>query len=585
VRDYVLTLLVAAAVTYLLTPLVRRGAIRAGAMFGPRERDVHTEPVPRGGGLAMYVGLAAGLLVAYQLPQLRTGFAQTGMVPGILLAGGLLVAVGIIDDRWGLSAISQLVAQIGAGAILVATGTSLPWLPWPGGATLSLTPDESTLLTILIVVATINAVNFIDGLDGLAAGIVAIAAVSFLIYYYSMTRVLGVSELAAPALASAILTGVCLGFLPHNFHPARIFMGTTGSMVIGLVLAYAPISSITSLDPTNLTSQINRYPEVMPLLLPAALLVIPYADLLVAVVRRTRAGLSPFSDDKKHLHHRLLAIGHSHRSSVLVMYLWAAVFSGSIVWFSLEKTQEPKAANHHGQPIVVFVIITAVAMVALLLLSLPRLRKRDQLARAAQVAATADGQAERALASVGGRLPSAPVSAGTHRSGTRQFEDPAAPGPNGVRTRTDGAQPYAAQPHVNEAGPDLAGTGPDLTGTGPDLTGTGPDLTGTAPGPPTTPRLPARSVVGTVPPAVTPTTPPGRAESHPDGPDRPAQLGRLRSGGMQAGPLPRRTPTAPGTGPQGRHDPRRRPPSPGPAEGPPSGSSLPVADGLRPGGE
>ena len=175
-RDYVLTLLVAAAVTYLLTPLVRRGAIRAGIMFEPRARDVHTGPVPRGGGVAMYFGLAAGLLVADQLPQLRSGFAQTGMVPGLLLAGALLVVVGIIDDRWGLSAILQLVAQIGAGAILVATGTQLLWLPWPGGGTLGLTPDESTLLTILVVVATINAVNFIDGLDGLAAGVVAKAA-------------------------------------------------------------------------------------------------------------------------------------------------------------------------------------------------------------------------------------------------------------------------------------------------------------------------------------------------------------------------------------------------------------------------
>lgn len=392
-KDYVLTLLVAAAVTYLLTPLVRRGAIRVGALKQPRERDIHTAPVPTMGGVAMYVGLAAGLLVAAQLPQLRqNAFGGTGMVPGLLLAGGLLVAIGMVDDRWGLSAITKLAGQVAAGAILVATGTQLNWLPLPGGATFATTPDQSTLLTILIVVATINAVNFIDGLDGLAAGIVAIAAASFLIYYYSMTKVVQMSALAAPALASAILTGVCLGFLPHNFHPARVFMGDTGAMLLGLVLAYAPISSIASLDPAAalLSSRVNRYPEILPLLLPATLLVIPYADLLLAVIRRMRRGLSPFAADQEHLHHRLLQIGHSQRASVLVMYLWALLFSGSIVWFSLERTQRPRLANHHGQPVVVFVVITAAAVVALLLMAMPRWRNRDRVVRLKSVALPAE---------------------------------------------------------------------------------------------------------------------------------------------------------------------------------------------------
>jgi UDP-GlcNAc:undecaprenyl-phosphate/decaprenyl-phosphate GlcNAc-1-phosphate transferase len=396
VKDYVLTLLVAAVVTYLLTPLVQRGAIRAGALKQPRERDIHTAPVPTLGGVAMYAGLAAGLFVADQIPQLRNqAFNQTGMVPGLLLAGGLLVAIGIVDDRWGLSAIPKLAGQVAAGAILVATGTQLDWLPLPGGATFATTPDQSTLLTILIVVATINAVNFIDGLDGLAAGIVAIAAVSFLIYYYSMTEVVHVSALAAPALASAILTGVCVGFLPHNFHPARIFMGDTGAMLLGLVLAYAPISSIASLDPAAalLTSHVNRYPEIMPLLLPAALLVIPYADLLLAVVRRTRVGMSPFAADQKHLHHRLLQIGHSQRASVLVMYLWALLFSGSIVWFSLEETPRPGASNHHGVPVIVFVIITAAAILTLLLMAMPRWRNRDRIVKPQPERAAAEARA------------------------------------------------------------------------------------------------------------------------------------------------------------------------------------------------
>ncbi len=188
---------------------------------------------------------------------------------------------------------------------------------------------------------------------------------------------------------------MCLGFLPHNFSPASIFMGDTGSMLLGLLLAYAPISSISSLDPAYLTHEINRYPEIMPLLLPAALLVIPYGDLLLAVVRRTRAGRSPFAPDRKHLHHRLLDIGHSQRASVLIMYLWAAAFSGSIVWLSIDKTEAPRASNHHGSPIFVFVIITVAAVAALLLMSMPRLRwwQRPRLAAQSAPAAAIAGLA------------------------------------------------------------------------------------------------------------------------------------------------------------------------------------------------
>ena len=394
-KDYVLTLLVAAAVTYVLTPLVRRFAIAVGAIKQqPRERDVHTAPVPTVGGIAMYAGLAAALLVADEISQLHDdAIAGTGLLTGLLGAGGLLVIIGFIDDRWGMSALTKAVGQVAAGGILVATGAQLSWLPLPGGSGRIFipSPDEETLLTILIVVATINAVNFIDGLDGLAAGIVAIAATSFFAYYYTLTKIVDISSLAAPALASAVLIGMCLGFLPHNFAPAKIFMGDTGAMLLGLLLAYAAISSINSLPPQQLEYSINRYPVIMPLLLPAVLLVIPYGDMLLAVVRRARAGQSPFAADRKHLHHRLLDIGHSQRASVLIMYLWAAAFSGSVVWLSIEKTNLPKAANHHGEPVLVFVAITAVAIAILVLLSMPwrRWAERARSGTAAGQSATA----------------------------------------------------------------------------------------------------------------------------------------------------------------------------------------------------
>ena len=373
--EYVLTLLVTAAVTYLLTPLVRRGAIAVGAMHEARDRDVHVVPIPLLGGLAIYGGLAVGLMVAGELSPLRTVLVGNRTAAGLLLAGGVIVVVGAIDDRWGLSPISKLAGQAAAGAILVWSGAQLGWLPLPGNGTLILTSNQSTALTIFFVVATINAVNFIDGLDGLAAGIVCIAAVAFFAYYYRLTQVYTLPEQAGPALASAILAGACLGFLPHNFYPARIFMGDTGSMLLGLLLAYVPISSIASLGYADtLRTAVNRFPEILPLLLPVTILVIPYADLLLAVVRRTRAGLSPLAPDRKHLHHRLLDIGHSHRSSVLIMYLWAALFAGGIVWLSIAKT-----------PLSLLAVTTLAAMLALLMMSMPRLRwwKRGRRARPA----------------------------------------------------------------------------------------------------------------------------------------------------------------------------------------------------------
>jgi UDP-GlcNAc:undecaprenyl-phosphate/decaprenyl-phosphate GlcNAc-1-phosphate transferase len=380
VPEYVLIVLVTATVTYLLTPLVRRGAIAARAMHAARDRDVHVVPTPLLGGLAIYGGLAAGLMVAGQLTPLRTVLAGNRTAAGLLLAGGLIVVVGVVDDRWGLSPISKLAGQAAAGGILYWSGAQLGWLPMPGNSTLVLTPNESTALTIFLVVATINAVNFIDGLDGLAAGIVCIAAIAFFAYYYRLTQVYVLPEQAGPALASAILAGACLGFLPHNFYPARIFMGDTGSMLLGLLLAYIPISTIASLAyADNLRPAVNRFPEILPLLLPAAILVIlviPYADLLLAVVRRTRAGLSPLAPDRKHLHHRLLDIGHSHRSSVLIMYLWAALFAGTVVWLSIAKT-----------PLIALAMTTLAAMLVLLLMSMPRLRWWERSRRAAAAAA------------------------------------------------------------------------------------------------------------------------------------------------------------------------------------------------------
>jgi len=367
-RDYLFILVLAAAVTYVLTPLVRRGAIAIKAQHAPRGRDVHKQPTPLLGGVAIYGGLVAGLLVADRLTYLRQAFPSARTIQGLLLAGGLLVLIGIVDDRWGLGAISKLAGQIAAGGILVWSGAYLSWIPLPGSEILVLEPDLSYTLTILLVVMTINAVNFIDGLDGLAAGVVGISAVAYLIYSYTLTHSVGIPSQSVPAVASAVLAGACIGFLPHNFHPARIFMGDTGAMLLGLMLAYGPISSIASLDQNILISYsrlhpVNRFGTILPVLLPIAILIIPYTDLLLAVIRRTKAGKSPFVADGLHLHHRLLHMGHSHRQSVLLMYLWAVLFTGTVVGLSLVRIG-----------LIWLALATVAAIAVLLLATMPRLR-------------------------------------------------------------------------------------------------------------------------------------------------------------------------------------------------------------------
>ena len=460
-REYVLALLLAAAATYLLTPLVRRGAMATRAMHAARTRDVHVVPTPLLGGLAMYGGLAAGLLVADQLTYLREAFPSPRTVPGLLLAGGVLVITGIIDDRWGMGAISKLAAQVAAGAILVWSQVVLSWVPEPSGGVFILPPQLGLTLTILLVVITINAVNFIDGLDGLAAGVVAIAACSFLIYSYTLARVVGIHSQSVPALVAALLAGMCIGFLPHNFYPARIFMGDTGAMLLGLLLAYVPLSSTAMLDPNVLlhyNHTVNRYPTVLPILLPAAILVIPYADLLLAVVRRTRAGMSPFAADKKHLHHRLLNVGHSHRQSVLIMYLWAALFSASVVSLSLVRTD-----------LIVLVGLTLGAMLVLLLFTMPRLRpgrlrSGGRRTRGAGTRArSARGTPAASVAVPGAPQPAVPAvqPAGVAAPGAARATRPpggAAPGAPQAARPTGGSGPAAAR--SAQPGPGSAGARP-----------------------------------------------------------------------------------------------------------------------------
>ncbi|HET6817686.1 MAG TPA: MraY family glycosyltransferase [Mycobacteriales bacterium] len=362
-REYVLTGAVAAAVCFLLTPFVRRFAEAVGAYTDVRDRDVHTIPTPRLGGLGMYAGIAAAIGVASRLPTLQRVF-DTSETRGVLMAGLLLVVVGAADDRWGLDALSKLAGQILAAGVMVLQGVQLLYLPIPGTGALVLTPDIGVPLTIIFVVVTINAINFIDGLDGLAAGVVAIAALSFFAYSYELSVVHHFDRAAAPTLITAVLAGTCIGFLPHNFNPARVFMGDSGSMLLGLMLSAASISLLGRIDPNAIVGTTGYFPALLPLLLPVAVLAVPFFDLMLAVVRRTRTGQAPWAPDKLHLHHRLLLIGHSHARAVVIMYLWSALVAGGAVTIALAR----------GRPMIVIAGYLAAAAVLLVASNIPRLR-------------------------------------------------------------------------------------------------------------------------------------------------------------------------------------------------------------------
>jgi UDP-GlcNAc:undecaprenyl-phosphate/decaprenyl-phosphate GlcNAc-1-phosphate transferase len=332
VREYLAVFLVAVAVTYLLAVLARELALRFGAVARVRDRDVHDVPVPYFGGVAMYGGLVAAYVVGRNLPFLSSAEGQFLHDAGIVLvAGGMVCALGVVDDLIELDALTKLGGQVIAAGFLVLNEVQVYIVYLPGGGVLSLDAAQAALITVFLVVATMNAVNFIDGLDGLAAGVVGLGAVAFFLFSYRLASVEFQSVAIAAALLCAALAGACVGFISHNFHPAEMFMGDSGSMLIGLVLAGSALSLSGSFPPSAFigasVGQGSLLLMLLPVLLPISVLIVPFLDLLLAVVRRMRRGQSPFAPDKQHLHHRLLEYGHSHRRAVLVIWLWAALIA------------------------------------------------------------------------------------------------------------------------------------------------------------------------------------------------------------------------------------------------------------------
>lgn len=337
---YLAVALSSAVVTLGLSWLIYKLSHRYRLYPKIRARDVHTRPTPRLGGIAMFLGIVAAFAVGSLLPQFSLIFSDPSQIFAILGAAGLIVAIGVADDIWDLDWLTKLAGQIIAAGLLAWQGVQIGSIPVRDLLVIG-SPWMSLILTVFIVVLVMNAINFIDGLDGLVAGVAVIANGVFFIYVYLISY--GTAEQTdyfnLASFIAAALIGACLGFLPLNWHPARLFMGDAGALLVGLLMATASIAVTGNIDPCRLNGKCENptdlgilgasglLPAFIPILLPFAVLIVPLLDFGLAVFRRLRAGKSPFSADRKHLHHRLLDMGHSHFHAVLIFYAWTAVAS------------------------------------------------------------------------------------------------------------------------------------------------------------------------------------------------------------------------------------------------------------------
>jgi len=332
-----LVLLVAAAGCYLTAGLWRRIAVRAGAMAKVRERDVHVEPTPYFGGVAMLVGVGLAFLLASALPFLGRHSVVSWDSLGVFLAAVVICLVGAIDDMIDLPVITKVFGQVLAAGVVVMFGVRMYWISL-SGAVVGLDNIASTVITVVFIFVCVNAINLIDGLDGLAAGVVGIGASAMFCYTYFLAHEQNLVVATTASLVSVTITGVCLGFLPHNVHKAKMFMGDSGALLLGLLLACSTISFTGQIDASVLGSTlrgVGALPAWLPLILPVAIMFLPLLDLVMSYIRRTVKGKWWFQADKQHLHHRLLDRGHTQVSATLVMYLWTATIAYGTVGLGL----------------------------------------------------------------------------------------------------------------------------------------------------------------------------------------------------------------------------------------------------------
>jgi len=326
---YGVVLVIVTAMTFVGIPVVRRIAVRVGAVVKPDERRVHERPTPTLGGVAMLAGFLVGMLVAWRMHAFDSIFDGNTEPLGLVIAAVLMLAVGAIDDLREVSPPAKVAGIVLSASVLVISGISLLSLRIPFVGTFILDPNWSYLLSVLWVLGMTNAINIIDGLDGLAAGIVAIAAGSFAAYGHKLLTSGLISTDNPSVLIAVIVVGLCLGFLPHNFHPARIFMGDGGALLLGVLMA-ASTMLVGGQSDESFSGQ--TYFFFAPLFIPLFILGVPILDTAFAIVRRARHRSGVATADKDHLHHRLMRLGHGQRRSVVILWLWTALLSAFVLY-------------------------------------------------------------------------------------------------------------------------------------------------------------------------------------------------------------------------------------------------------------
>lgn len=330
-RAYVLIALIAAVVTFFATWATLRISHRYKLYPQIRARDVHTRPTPRLGGVAMFAGFLVAVGAAGLFGWFRSVFADPIHIVAIVGAAFLITLIGFLDDLYDLDWTLKLAGQFVVAGILAWQGVQIVSLPI-GGLTIG-SFGTSLVVTVFLTVLVMNAVNFIDGLDGLVTGVTLIGTATFFAYTYLLAQKTSPTNyFNSASLISAIVIGMCVGFLPLNWRPAKIFMGDSGAMLLGLLMATSALTVTGQIDP-HMVGQADLLPAFIPMILPLAILILPLLDFSFAVLRRLRAGKSPFAADRKHLHHRLQDLGHSHVGSVLVFYIWTALISVSCLLF------------------------------------------------------------------------------------------------------------------------------------------------------------------------------------------------------------------------------------------------------------
>ena len=324
---YLVVALVGALVTLVANRPARAISLRVGYTALPDDRKVHTRVTPYGGGGAMLIGFCVALLFAFLIPTLRNVITSSHEMIGVLLATGVIFVVGLVDDFRDMSAPAKVAGQFLAASILYFSGATMYQLKLPFAGFVVLGPSILPLITAIWVFALCNAVNLIDGLDGLAAGIVAIASGTLCVYGLRLETLGLLPATNVGPLIAALSCGICVGFLRDNCHPAKLFMGDAGALMLGVLMS---ASTMVIGGRTPPASGVTFF-FFAPLLIPVFILGVPLADAVWAFARRTASGQGFHTPDKNHIHHRLMRLGHGHSRTVIILWSWTALLCGFVL--------------------------------------------------------------------------------------------------------------------------------------------------------------------------------------------------------------------------------------------------------------